>query len=98
MATWETHEGRFATAIIRNISDRKRASEEREDLIADLQGALANVKTLRGLLPVCAWCRKVLDDRGAWRQMEAYVSEHTEAEFSPRHLPECEKKLGDGEA
>ena len=97
VATWETREGRFATAILRDITDRKRLREERERLITGLQDALANVKTLRGLLPVCAWCRKVLDDRGAWRQMEAYVSEHTEAEFSHGMCPECEKKFEDGE-
>ncbi len=62
----------------------------------ELREALAHVKTLSGLLPVCSWCRKVLDDRGAWRQMEAYVTEHTDAEFSHGICPECARKhLGD---
>jgi PAS domain S-box-containing protein len=92
LATWETHEGRFATAIVRDISDRRQAQAERERLIAELQDALASVKSLRGLLPVCSWCRKVLDDRGAWRQLEAYVHEHTDADFSHGICPECAKK------
>jgi PAS domain S-box-containing protein len=96
LATWETHEGRFATAILRDVTERKGAQEERERLIVELREALAHVKTLSGLLPVCSWCRKVLDDRGAWRQMEAYVSEHTNAEFSHGICPECARKhLGD---
>jgi PAS domain S-box-containing protein len=96
LAVWSTREGRFATAILRDITDRTEAREEREQLIAELQGALARVKTLSGLLPVCSWCRKVLDDRGAWRQMEAYVTEHTDAEFSHGICPECARKhLGD---
>lgn len=97
LAVWETHQGRFATAIIRDITDRKGAQAERERLIAELQDALANVKTLSGLLPVCSWCHKVLDDRGAWRQMEAYVHEHTDADFSHGICPECEKKYLGGE-
>jgi PAS domain S-box-containing protein len=98
LATWETREGRFATAIVRDITERRNSQDERERLIAELQAAVANVKTLRGLLPVCSWCHKVLDDRGAWRQMEAYVHEHTDAEFSHGVCPDCEKKYlgGDG--
>jgi PAS domain S-box-containing protein len=92
LATWETHEGRFATAILRNVSERKVAQEDRERLIGELQEALSNVKTLSGLLPVCSWCHKVLDDRGAWRQMEAYVHEHTDADFSHGICPDCAKK------
>lgn len=96
LATWETHQGRFATAILRDVSDRKQVQAEREHLIAELKDALANVKTLSGLLPVCSWCHKVLDDRGAWRQMEAYVHEHTDADFSHGICPDCAKKhLGD---
>jgi len=93
LATWETHEGRFATAILHDITDRQRAREERERLIAELQDALANVKTLSGLMPICAWCKKIRDDQGYWTQLESYLSHHTEAEFSHGMCPDCEKKF-----
>jgi ligand-binding sensor domain-containing protein len=54
--------------------------------------AVADIKTLRGLLPICAWCGKVRDDRGYWSQLEEYVSEHTHAEFSHGICPECREK------
>jgi PAS domain S-box-containing protein len=97
LATWETREGRFATAILRDITDRRRLREERERLIAELQDALANVKTLSGLMPICAWCKRIRDDKGYWTQLETYLSHHTTAEFSHGMCPECDKKFEDGE-
>jgi PAS domain S-box-containing protein len=73
----------------RDITARVRLEAERERLITDLKDALANIKTLRGLLPICAGCKKVRDDKGYWQQIEAYVSDHTEAEFSHGLCPEC---------
>lgn len=52
----------------------------------------AKVKVLRGLLPICAHCKKVRDDRGYWNQIEAYIKTHSEAEFSHGYCPECEKR------
>jgi PAS domain S-box-containing protein len=97
LATLETHEGRFATAILHDITARNRAREERERLIAELQDALANVKTLSGLMPICAWCKKIRDDKGYWTQLESYLSHHTTAEFSHGMCPDCEKKFEAGE-
>ena len=68
-------------------------SEDQQKLIAELQGALARIKTLRGMLPICASCKKVRDDKGYWSQIEAYISEHSEAEFSHGLCPECAQKL-----
>jgi hypothetical protein len=68
-------------------------SEEQQKLIAELQGALAKIKTLKGMLPICASCKKVRDDKGYWSQIEAYISEHSEAEFSHGLCPECAQKL-----
>jgi hypothetical protein len=68
-------------------------SVEKDVLIKDLQEALNSVKTLKGLLPICASCKKVRDDKGYWNQIEAYVSEHSEAEFSHGICPECAQKL-----
>lgn len=76
-----------------DISDRKRATEERETLIADLQRALGEVKALSGLLPICSSCKKIRDDAGSWNNLEQYISKHSEAEFSHGLCPECAHKL-----
>lgn len=76
-----------------DITERKEAEEEREKLIEELQDALAKVKTLSGLLPICVSCKKIRDDKGYWNQIEIYVREHSEAEFSHSTCPECVKKL-----
>ncbi len=79
--------------IIRDITDRKRTEAERERLIAELQSALAQVKQLSGLLPICANCKKIRDDRGYWHQVEAYIRDRTDADFSHGICPDCKKKL-----
>jgi CheY-like chemotaxis protein len=62
---------------------------ERESLIAQLQSALAEVKILAGLLPICAWCNRIRDDRGYWREVQAYLTEHA----THSACPECAAKL-----
>jgi hypothetical protein len=57
------------------------------------QKALQEIKILRGFLPICASCKKIRDDSGYWNQMEAYIRDHSEAEFSHGICPECAKKL-----
>jgi len=79
--------------IIRDITERKRMEEEREKLIDELQEALANIKTLRGLLPICSYCKKIRDDKGYWNQIESYIRDHSGAEFTHGMCPECLKKL-----
>jgi len=79
----------------KEIAGRKRAGAEKEQLIEELQEALANIKKLSGLLPMCAWCKKIRDDQGYWKQVEAYVCEHSDARFTHGICPECAGKLGD---
>jgi PAS domain S-box-containing protein len=79
--------------IIQDITERKKMEEEREKLIHELQEALLKVKTLSGLVPICASCKKIRDDKGYWNQIEAYISEHSEAQFSHSICPECARKL-----
>jgi PAS domain S-box-containing protein len=79
--------------IARDITDRKRAEEERERLIVELQEALAKVKTLSGMLPICASCKKIRDDQGYWQQVEEYIQKHSEAEFTHGICPDCVRKL-----
>jgi len=78
---------------IRDITFRKRIEEERRKLIHDLQDALVKIKRLRGLLPICASCKKIRDDKGYWNELEAYISEHSEAEITHGFCPDCMKKL-----
>jgi len=66
---------------------------EREHLIQDLTHALAEVKNLKGMLPICGHCKKIRDDQGYWNQMETYISEHTEATFSHGVCPDCANEL-----
>ena len=58
----------------------------------ELTDALKNVKILRGLLPICSYCKKIRDDKGYWNQLEAYIRDHSEAEFSHSVCEECAKK------
>jgi hypothetical protein len=62
-------------------------------LILELRDALAHVKTLSGLLPICANCKKIRDDKGYWHSVEVYVRDHSEADFSHGMCPDCAKEL-----
>jgi PAS domain S-box-containing protein len=75
------------------IAERRRAELEREELIEELQDALARIKTLKGLLPICASCKKIRTDKGFWQQIEEYIGDHSEAEFTHGLCPECARKL-----
>jgi len=83
----------YVVATGADITALKRAEEEKEALIAQLRDALARVKTLRGLVPICASCKRIRDDQGYWRLVEEYVRDHSEAEFSHGICPACMRKL-----
>ncbi len=72
---------------------KKEAWDEKEKLIAKLQNALDEVQTLQGILPICASCKKIRDDKGYWNQIESYITAHSEAKFSHGICQECVKKL-----
>jgi PAS domain S-box-containing protein len=82
-----------ASSIERDITERKRVEAERLNLIQELTEALAKIKTLKGLLPICASCKKIRDDRGYWEKVELYISKHTEAEFTHGICPDCLQRL-----
>jgi len=92
-STWQSDSEFFLTGIVRDISKRKQIEAERDQLIKSLQDSLAKLKTLRGLLPICASCKKIRDDKGYWNRIETYIQEHSEAEFSHGICPECARKL-----
>ena len=89
VVSWEDE----VLAIVRDITERKQAEQERETLITELREALAKVKTLSGLLPICAACKRIRDDNGYWQQIEAYIRDHSQAEFSHAICPECARRL-----
>jgi len=83
---------RYVLAVCRDVSERKRAEAERERLIGELQEALAEIRTLRGILPVCSYCHKVRDDEGYWHRVDVYIRDHSEADVSHGICPDCLKK------
>jgi two-component system, response regulator PdtaR len=72
---------------------KAKMEDERNALIRQLQDALAEVKTLSGLIPICASCKKIRNDEGFWDQVEFYISSHTDAKFSHGLCPECARKI-----
>ena len=82
----------YALCMVEDIGNRKSVEQEREILIHELQVAMANIKTLKGLLPTCAWCKKVRDDNGYWQKVETYIEEHSDASFTHGICPDCLKK------
>jgi PAS domain S-box-containing protein len=79
--------------IVTDITERREAEEERERLILELRATLKKVKLLSGLIPVCASCKRIRNDKGYWEQIEAYIRDHSEADFSHAICPECAKRL-----
>ncbi len=65
---------------------------ERERLISALREALAHIKTLSGLLPICSGCKKIRDDKGYWSQVDSYIAQHSDAKFTHSLCPDCAKK------
>jgi len=74
------------------MEERKKAQIEKDNLIVELKAAFSKVKTLSGLLPICASCKKIRDDKGYWNQIELYIGSHSEAAFTHGICPECSKK------
>jgi len=73
--------------------ERKKMEVEKERLVYELKEALAKVKTLTGFLPICCSCKKIRDDKGYWQQIEAYISKHSDAEFSHGLCDDCARRL-----
>lgn len=82
--------GRFI-AIVRDITERKKHEQEREHLIEKLEKAIREIKTLRGILPLCSYCKKIRDDNGSWEQVDVYIYKHSEADISHSICQDCMK-------
>lgn len=88
-----------ALSTARDVTESRKADEqlkqyssELEKSNKELQKTLAEIRTLRGILPICSYCKKIRNDKGAWEQMELYIRDHSEAEFSHGMCPECAEK------
>lgn len=89
--------GKGVVWVLDDIGRRKEYEKEREQLVTELEAALAEVKTLSGMLPICSHCKKIRDDNGYWNQLESYITSHSEARFSHGICEECSEKLYGGE-
>ncbi|MGM0577431.1 MAG: response regulator [Myxococcota bacterium] len=76
---------------------KHRLEREREELIRRLQAAMKEIEHLRGILPICGWCRKIRDDDGYWKQLEEYLGRHLDTRVSHGLCPECERRLREEE-
>lgn len=84
-----------ASAIGRDISEQVRLRAELADKVAKLEAAMAKVKQLEGIIPICMYCKNIRVDKEIWEHLETYITEHSEAFFSHGICPECfEKHFG----
>jgi PAS domain S-box-containing protein len=84
---------RTVFSAARDITVRKEAEEERDRLVHELRAALAEVRTLREILPICSYCKKIRDDENFWQNVESYISQHTRTRFSHGICPSCFETL-----
>jgi PAS domain S-box-containing protein len=84
---------KYVVGVGIDIKEKNEAEAEKANLIKKLQDALSQVKQLSGFLPICASCKKIRDDKGYWNQIESYIRERSDAEFSHSICPDCSKKL-----
>ena len=79
--------------VARDVTERKRAEQERETLLQELQAALAEVRTLQDFLPICSYCKRIRDDKNYWESVDAYISKHTDTRFTHSICPACSAKI-----
>ena len=87
--------GELAAIALQNsiyLDKRNRAEKEKEQVIKDLKLAMEEIRTLSGFLPICSMCKKIRDDKGYWNQIEEYIREHSEAQFTHSVCPDCLKE------
>lgn len=77
---------------VQDVTSRKKIEAEREKLIAELETSLQEIKTLRSILPLCSYCKKIRDAQGDWQQVDVYIHRHLEADISHSVCPECRQK------
>lgn len=88
-----SEDGLECRAAVMDVSERRRAEIEQDRTIEELQKALAQVKQMSGMLPICSSCKKIRDDRGYWNAVEKYVTDHSDATFTHGLCPDCKEKF-----
>ena len=88
----DTHQLSLLIDTVWHYIERRESETEKERLIKELQKALLEVKTLSDLLPICAYCKNIRDDKGYWNKLESYITEHAGTRFSHGICPDCMKK------
>ncbi len=89
----ETEGQTYIMSVGRDITERKRIEKEREKIIKDLENALEQIKTLKGIIPICSYCKQIRNDEGFWQQVELYIHENADVKFTHGVCPECEAKV-----
>ncbi len=79
--------------LISTYESAVQKTKELEKTVRELKSAHETIRTLKGLIPICAWCKRVLDDKGFWQQLELYVRDHSEADFTHGLCPECKERM-----
>jgi hypothetical protein len=82
----------FGVALLNALYRYAHVLEQQK--VAELEAALAQVRTLEGMLPICAWCKRIRDENDEWQKLERYLASHTKASFTHGMCPECAKKFG----
>ncbi len=85
--------GQLGQTFNRMVKSLEQTETEREKLVGELRDAMATIKTLQGILPICSCCKKIRDDEGYWNHVETYISKHTDAVFSHGLCTDCAKKM-----
>ncbi|MGE4519777.1 MAG: PAS domain S-box protein [Desulfobacteraceae bacterium] len=83
----------YLFSIIHDVTERLKVEREKEELIIKLENALKEIRSLKGIIPLCSCCKKIRDDKGYWTQLEEYLLEHSDAEVSHGLCPDCMKRL-----
>jgi len=83
----------LAIYAIRRAQELRKSQKILIDANTDLLGAMSEIKKLKGILPICASCKKIRDDKGYWQQVELYIRDHSDAEFSHGICPDCAREL-----
>lgn len=86
-------DGKLLARVIRYSVERKQAALEKERMKKEQQELFSQVQTLRSLLPMCAWCKKIKDENGNWQVLEKYITDHSSSDITHGICPECNAKL-----
>jgi PAS domain S-box-containing protein len=90
MASPQVYEGRTLwSGVILDITARKREEEERNRLVAELQDALARIRKLEGIIPICSFCKRIRDGEGQWHPVDVYIRQHSDTDFTHSLCPDC---------